>query len=479
MANLSALLDGFAARLDVVEKALSISGNGGGGGGGGGGGAAAEEVEEPASLKAYDAFSKPSLDAIAAACAAIGGADAAAVGALIAEGWAAQRRFLVVAAACKKPADKGMAVLKSCGVVDACQAASKAVKRGPFELHYKMVAEGLGALNWLLVEPKPREVIENQLESVDFNANKIRLEFKRNTDKFDANQHALCDAFKKLFVELQPYTKAHHLTGVAWNFKGVDAAAYTPPAPGAQPAASAAAAAAPAAAKAAAPAGGLADLKSELKIDNAASGLKKVTKDMQTWRAEFKGGEAPTPVAPKVAPRVVVVKTKGTKQCEFKTQGQRWCVEAQTKEDGVIEVTVLDVKHSVAIYGCFGATIDIKGKCKGVTVDSCEQTKVLIDTAISAVELVNCKRMQIQVREKVPTVAIDKTDGCLTYLSAQSLDTVFTTAKSSEMNVAFPNPKSADGELIETPIPEQFVHKVLLDGPSPHMSAEVSELYSH
>lgn len=49
----------------------------------------------------------------------------------------------------------------------------------------------------------------------------------------------------------------------------------------------------------------------------------------------------------------------------------------------------------------------------------------------------------------MPTVAIDKTDGCQTYLSATSLNTVFTTAKSSEMNVSFPDPNSSEGELLE------------------------------
>jgi hypothetical protein len=49
----------------------------------------------------------------------------------------------------------------------------------------------------------------------------------------------------------------------------------------------------------------------------------------------------------------VVVRTKGDKQVAFKQQGMRWCVEAQTKDDGVVEVACQDVKHSIAIYGCF------------------------------------------------------------------------------------------------------------------------------
>jgi len=40
---------------------------------------------------------------------------------------------------------------------------------------------------------------------------------------------------------------------------------------------------------------------------------------------------------------------------------------------------------------------------------------------------------------KVPTVSIDKTDGCMVYLSKDSLNTQIVTAKSSEMNILIPD----------------------------------------
>jgi len=40
---------------------------------------------------------------------------------------------------------------------------------------------------------------------------------------------------------------------------------------------------------------------------------------------------------------------------------------------------------------------------------------------------------------KVPTVSIDKTDGCMVYLSKESLSTQLVTAKSSEMNILIPD----------------------------------------
>jgi len=45
----------------------------------------------------------------------------------------------------------------------------------------------------------------------------------------------------------------------------------------------------------------------------------------------------------------------------------------------------------------------------------------------------------------VPTVSIEKTDGCQIYLSKDSLNTSFITAKSSEMNVVIP---TTDGDYV-------------------------------
>lgn len=46
---------------------------------------------------------------------------------------------------------------------------------------------------------------------------------------------------------------------------------------------------------------------------------------------------------------------------------------------------------------------------------------------------------------KIPTMSINKTDGCHVYLSSDSLDCEIVTAKSSEMNVLVPN---KDGEFV-------------------------------
>eukprot|EP00617_Octactis_speculum_P015450 CAMPEP_0185766316 /NCGR_PEP_ID=MMETSP1174-20130828/35936_1 /TAXON_ID=35687 /ORGANISM="Dictyocha speculum, Strain CCMP1381" /LENGTH=471 /DNA_ID=CAMNT_0028449909 /DNA_START=39 /DNA_END=1454 /DNA_ORIENTATION=+ len=461
-------LDVLTARLEAVEGKLGIEGAPPTSSG-----AKVAATEDAKSIKAYDAYCKANLEPFLAACAAIGG-DAVACGDLVKEGWDAQRAYLVMASQCKKPKPADLPALQK-PFQEVMKKANDGVGRGDFENHQKTVKEGMTALSWLFIEPKPRELIESTVGGSDFWSNKIRMVFTRNTDKFDQNQHDFATHFHNLLDKLhKEYVKEYHLTGVTFNFKGGDPSAFVGAAP-------AAAAEKPATAKkavAAAPAGG----GGVAAIGNALSGfstggLKKVSKDQQTWRKEFKGDAAPAPKKSAPKPRAKAPpKVKGNHGVNYHAASQRYMVEAMSSEDKVVEVKVDDVKRSVNVYGCYDATINIIGKCKGINIDACEKTKVLFDVSISAVDMVNCKRMQIQIRGTAPVVNIDKTDGCLTYLSAESLDTTFTVAKSSEMNVSWPDP--ATGDYLEVPIPEQFVHKLQLGGAKPKMSAEVSELYS-
>lgn len=58
---------------------------------------------------------------------------------------------------------------------------------------------------------------------------------------------------------------------------------------------------------------------------------------------------------------------------------------------------------------------------------------------------VACNIICLQVLGKVPTISIDKTDGCQMYLSTESMDVELITSKSSEMNVMVPK---ANGDYV-------------------------------
>lgn len=127
---------------------------------------------------------------------------------------------------------------------------------------------------------------------------------------------------------------------------------------------------------------------------------------------------------------------------------------------------------SLDSYKCENATIQIKGKVKGVVLDSCTKCNLLFESAISSCEVVNSKRVQLQSTGICPSFSIDKTDGCLIYLSQEAVSiTNFVTSKSTEMNVSWFDEKA--DEQKEAPIPEQFVHRIV-DG---KISSDVSDLY--
>ena len=85
------------------------------------------------------------------------------------------------------------------------------------------------------------------------------------------------------------------------------------------------------------------------------------------------------------------------------------------------------------------------GKVNSILVDSCKKTSIVFESVVSAVEFVNCQSVKMQVMNKVPTVSMDKTDGCQIYLSSASLDVSILSAKSSEMNVLIPK---ANGDYV-------------------------------
>lgn len=336
--------------------------------------------------------------------------------------------------------------------------------RDDFENHAKALSEGLPALAWVnpaLTLPAPFAL--DMCEASVFWANKVRSNFK---SKENGDQHvAWCKELDATLRGLHAYIKANFPTGLAWNAKGKDAGS-------AAPVAAAASSAAPAAAPAATGATAL-NLFAELsKIDQSSgktAGLKHVTKDMKS--SANKDAPAPAPKAPAPKKKDEPVPAKQV----FALQGNKWVVEGQT---GVISITAdqVSVKHSVYIYNCVGATIQIEGKCNTITIDSSRKLNVIFQDVLALCEVVNSKQVQVQCKGKAPTVSIDKTDGITVFLSRDTMyETKIVASKSSEMNCQFPGATDEDA-WIEKVIPEQYVHLIQ---PNNTISADISDLYTH
>ena len=156
------------------------------------------------------------------------------------------------------------------------------------------------------------------------------------------------------------------------------------------------------------------------------------------------------------------------------------CHYVEYQPDGAkITVEIKKPREAVYVYKCGACTVEVKGKFKSLTLVGCNKTKVGFGDIISVCEVNSCTSVKVQSYGLCPSVCIDKTDGCYVYLSKNSLDCTFTCAKISEVNVAWPDPKSKDPEMpdwIDKPIPEQYKHTIDLERNV--VTANISDLYS-
>jgi adenylyl cyclase-associated protein len=311
------------------------------------------------------------------------------------------------------------------------------------------------------VEPTPAPFINDARASSEFYSNKILVEFKKS----DQDQVTFVHSFNEFLKDLATYVKKNHTTGLVWNPRGGDAAsakpaaapkaggAPPPPSGGPPPPPPPEAATASSSSAAAAPnPSALFDALN--KGADITKGLKKVTKDMKT-KNQDRSTAAPVVVEKKkeaAAPKAAAGVKKGTPK--FELQDKKWVVEWQENNNN-IEITGVELRHTVYIYKCEKSVVRVVGKVNSITLDSCKRVAVVFDDAVAQVELVNSISCEVQITGKVPSVAIDKCSGVQVFLSKNGLETEIVTSKSDSLNVLIPDP--AGGlDPVEIAIPEQF-----------------------
>jgi len=439
-------------------------------------------TEGSPAIKAYDDHLTKDVEPLVKACADLGKLEV--VGTHLQAAWTGVRFAVVLASKAKAPKDIPTALmphLKS--VQTALEAIRKLRLDRKFDAHIKSVLELVTCLSWVLIKPPPQTpaaFIKEAIASCTFWSNKIRKEYKGKDDK----QILFCDCLKTVGAGLVEYVTKYHLTGLTFNPKGGSIEEVAAAAAGEAKESDAAPAVKPA--KKSSGGGGVGSLISELQTkqtsdgSSAATGLRKVTRDQQTWRKEYQGEKASTV---SVTSKTAAAKTSTVKPkkvlppvCEYRERGNKWVVEHQTKKEGPsLSIDIADPKQQVYVYNCEDVTIQVKGdKLKSLILDKCRRVNVVFNSCISSCEVVNSQKIQCQTTGLCPTFSIDKTVGCVVYLSEQSVKTTsFVTSQSSEMNVSYPDDK---GVMKEVPIPEQFIHKIGA-GAAAGLTSEVSDLY--
>lgn len=426
------------------------------------------------------------------------------IGKLFTNVFEGMRYVVVLAAKSKQPTDISEILPHLKAMTEPMGEIRKLRLKREFDNHQKAIMEMMACCSWVTCQAPsqlPAPFVRECVGSSDFWSNRIRKEFKGKDDEQSKLHLAFCDNLKATLLELVNYITEYHKTGLTFNPKGVSLAEASIRMTD-NPMQDAAVEANRKKDKQAnkknqdlgttVKVGNMLGLVSELvnrRSDDgssAATGLRKVTRDQQTWRKEFKGSEkkvenvtaATSPsssAGPKKSPRK---KKVGLPVLEYQERGTKWIIENHDKETaksvsdtGILEVEITDPKQQVYIYNCEEVTIKVKGlKFKSIIVDKCTKVNVIFPTIISGCEIVNSKKIAAQSDGVCPVFTIDKTVGVSVYLSKESAATSsFTTSMSSEMNVSIP-----DGDdYKEIPIPEQFVHKITAGS----LTSDVSELY--
>lgn len=388
---------------------------------------------------------------------------------MMTKAFSSQRQLLVTASSSQKPSDAVLTTLLQpvSSVIQQVQAFREQNRRSPQFNHLSAVSESVPALGWVAMAPKPCPYVKEMQDAAMFYTNRVLKDFKEK----DKTHVDWVKAYISIWTELQNYIKQHHTTGLAWSKSGPVASASAappkapaggcppPPPPGPPP---------PPVVEVSKSGGGDSgeDRNALFAAINQGSditrALKHVSDDQKTHKnpnlrtTQVRTGPKPfastTCKAAAPAPQARVLPPV------FELEGKKWKVENQEgAQNLVIEET--ELKQVVYAYKCNNSTLQVKNKINSITIDNCKKTGLVFDDVVGIVEIINCRDVKIQVLGKVPTISINKTDGCQVYLSNDSLSCEIVSAKSSEMNILVPN---KDGEFTERPVPEQF--KTIWDG---------------
>ncbi|XP_072103383.1 adenylyl cyclase-associated protein 1 [Mobula birostris] len=367
-----------------------------------------------------------------------------------------QRGFLVMASQCQQPPQAELTQLLqplSSKIMQIQEFREK--NRGSSQFnHLSAISESILGLGWLAVAPKPGPYVKEMMDAAMFYTNRILKEYK-DTDKKHVEW---VKAYISFWTELQAYIKANHTTGLLWNKNGRIALASCsapasggapPPPPGPPPPS------VPSPASKDDTSVSRSALFAELnKGTDITSRLKHVPDSNKTHKNPALRSAGGTSVSgPKpfkaASPTVKPANKKGPPVLEL--QGKKWMVENQENASNLV-IQDTELKQVVYVYKCAHSTVTVKGKINSITVDNCKKLGLVFDDVVGIVEVINSRDVKIQVLGKVPTISVNKTDGCHIYLSKDSLSCEVISAKSSEMNILIPE----KDDFVECPVPEQF-----------------------
>lgn len=411
-------------------------------------------------VEAFDALLAGAVDQYLTNSKSIGG-DVEIHASLVENAFKAERGFLVYASQHQQPSEgETMLILKPVSErILEIQTFREKNRGSQMFNHLSAVSESILALGWIAVTPAPGPYVKEMADAAAFYTNRVLKDYKN----VDVRHVDWVKSYLNIWNQLQAYIKEFHTTGISWGHalsskevpqhnnstSGPSCPPPPPPPPPPGPPPSS-------------------DIfnkpKDDMSQDRSAlfaqlnqgeaitKGLKHVSDDQKTHKNPKLRGQAvaarsPTKSSSSSSPKAPPQSYPPLLELE----GKKWRVEYQEGENNLV-ISDTELKQVVYIYKCKKTTLQIKGKINSIIIDNCTKLGLVFDDVVGIVEVINSKDVQIQVIGKVPTISINKTDGCHVYLSESSRDCEIVSAKSSEMNILIPD----HGDYREFPVPEQF-----------------------
>lgn len=151
-------------------------------------------------------------------------------------------------------------------------------------------------------------------------------------------------------------------------------------------------------------------------------------------------------------------------------EGSKWLIENYDNPGQMLEIEA-SISHSILISRCTKTTIRVIGKANAISLDNCTQCSLVIDSLVSAVDVIKSPKFEMQVLGTLPTIMLDQVDSAAIYLGKESLGTEVFTSLCTGVNINLPG-ATEDDDYVEKALPEQ-VKSVVRDG------VLVSEIVEH
>lgn len=341
------------------------------------------------------------------------------------------------------------------------------------------VAEGVPVMGWVCVST-PVSFVPDFKDSAQFWTNRVLKDYKAKAAEGDEEAKLWVEWVKLylgMFDALKAYVKEWATTGLV--FKGENEFVDSIKKGSAGPSQVSAPASAPASAPPSSAGGpppppppppadlfdnmekpqeaGMGAVFAELsKGEGITSGLKKVDKSQMTHKnPELRKKSVPQP--PKKPQSLSTAsKTPATAAAVAKAPRKelvdnKWMITDQV-DVGLLEIPV-SMEQSVFIGNCVGTVVKLNGKVNAVSINNSTKVGVVVDRAVSSVELNKCKSCEVQVMEWVPVMSVDQSESVSIYLTGPEATNVeLYSSGTTALNVNVPQ----DDDVREMPVAEQF-----------------------